>query len=237
MSKVNVPIAFLSLVTSTLLWASVYNAAHKKPETRDVPATLQVNNLDRQKYVVTDMPTSITIPVAGNVNQIKNVEAYAIVDLKKPEIGKSWPYPVTVFPSIIRELMVGNVTVLIKVEELARKSMELKPTYTGALPSGKRVESTEYFPKRVFITGPISAVNRIVAVHLPIDYSGAATAPDGVDVEARAVDSAGFEVTRVILRTTDSSPDYNDENLREPAKIRVHLHLENVDNTTGPPKS
>ena len=230
LAKVNLPIAFLSLVTSSLLWASVYNAAHKRPDTKELTASLQINNLDHHNFAVTEYPATVSVSVAGNINQIKNVTPYAIANLSGATAGTK-TYPVTIVPNSVRDLVVGSITAQIKVEDVTTKSLEIKPSFTGGLPPGKSVSSIEIFPKRIYITGPSSDVRRVDSVQVHIDYASTVATSEGADFIVKAMDKTGMEISKVILRTSDVHPDYTEENLKEPATVRVHLKLESASPT------
>lgn len=235
MSKVNVPIAFLSLVTSVLLWASVYSSSIPKFEKKDVVAPLQPGNLDQRRFVITEIPTEMTLTLTGNRDQLKTVSPYAIVDLSMATPGNN-SYPVVIFPASVRELLLTNgLTTRIKIVALTKKIFEVKGVYNGVSPDGRLAESLDIFPKKVYVTGPEEAVARVATVQVLVDYSAAAVSTEGIEVEAKALDSAGQEVPRLVLRTSDSHPEYTDDAIKEPATIRVHLKLATPDTATKPP--
>ncbi|MBS1726938.1 MAG: hypothetical protein JST51_09470 [Armatimonadetes bacterium] len=234
MSKVNVPIAFLSLVTSVLLWASVYNNANRRPAPKDISIGLETSNLDRTKYHMVDYPSEITISVAGNTDLLKTVTPYAIVDLSAAQDGVK-SYPVAIFPNSIRELLVkSSVTAQVKIESLVTKAMEVKANFNGIVPGGRKVSSIDAYPHRVFVTGPADLVQKVSQVRVDVDYSPTAVTPEGVEVEAQALDTTGTRVPRLVVRTSDSHPEYTDETIQEPAMVRIHLKLEDIEEPKVP---
>jgi len=222
-SKVNVPIAFLSLVTSVLLWASVYNNSNPKLEKKDFVAALQPGNLDQRRFVISEIPADLTLTLTGNRDQLKALSPYAIVDLSMASAGVK-SYPVVIFPASVREFVFSSsITARVTIENVTTKSFNVIGTHTGISPDGKQIESLVIFPKKVFVTGPEALVAKVATVQVAIDYSTAAVSSEGVEVNARALDSSGSEIPKLVLRTSDSHPEYTEEAQKVPATISVHL--------------
>ena len=223
MSKINVPFALLSLATSVFLWASVYNAQNRKPEQKTFTASLSTRNLETTKYVITNSQDIVYVVIAGLPDEIRRVPQQnlsAIVDLTNPKVG-DYSYPVIVFPATVRELMVSNVTARIKIDSLLTRKFEFTFAKTGSLPSGFHEDSLETSLKWVYVTGPSELVQKVSAVQLPLNLSSFTQSPFESEVEARAVDSSGKVISKLMLTPTSEALDYKDENIN--SALRVHL--------------
>ncbi len=236
MSKINIPIALLSLTISVLLWAGIYNSENRKPpkpEQKTFSAALTPTNLDRRKFVATNIPSDISISIAGTHDEIKNVQPTAIVDLAGATKEKT-SYPVVVFPTSVRSLMTSEkIMATINIDTVITKQVDVKGTLTGLLPNGKRVESIEVFPKKIYVTGASADVNRVDSVQVPVDYA-AAMNTEGVDVEARAVDKSGVRIPKIYMNISDPNPEFIPEALEIPLLIHVRVKFESAI-PTGPP--
>ena len=224
MSKVNVPFAVFSLVTSVLLWASVYNDNKKAPDRDSVRAQLTTKNLDESKYVITDMPTTVNLPLVGYPDQLRKAlrqTTTAIIDLTDA-VASSKSYPIIVFPAASRELLGNNsILVPIKIEALITKKVDIIVARTGSLQAGLHEESSEPSLRWAYVTGPSSAVQKVASVQATVNLSSINQTPQDEEVESKAVDDKGNTVSRVILHSIDDHPDYKEENINESLKVRV----------------
>lgn len=238
MSKVNVPIALLSLTISVLMWASIYNEENRKPAKpvqKVVNAPLTPTNLDRRKYVLTDIPVDYPLSFAGTQEELQKIQPSAIVDLSGVNPGSN-QRQVLVFPTSIRNLMTSQQALVnFRIEALVTKEVEIRGNLTGVLPDGKRVDGLDVFPKRIVVAGLAADVNRVDHVQASIEASAALAAAEGVDAEARPVDSAGKLVSRVLV-SLERNPEYSSEALELPIKIRVRARFESDSSPTGPLK-
>ncbi len=224
MSKVNVPFAVLSLVTSVLLWASVYNDNKKEPAQETVRASLTTKNLDETRYVITEIPQSVLLPLVGYPDQLRRAlkqTTTAIIDLTGA-VPSSKSYPIIVFPASSRELL-GNssIQVPIKIEALITKKVDVIVARTGSLQFGLHEESSEPSLHWVYVTGPSSAVQKVSKVQVTVNLSSIKQSPQDEEVESKAVDDKGNTISKVILHSIDDHPDYKDENVNESLKVRV----------------
>jgi YbbR domain-containing protein len=228
MSKVNVPIAFMSLVASVLLWANVYNFKNRRPEQKVVSAKISVINLDQRKYMIAEMPEDVSLALAGNSDQIRNATQQlpnAIIDLSTATPG-SKSYPLTILPVSARELLVNSaLTARIRIEALKTNRVDVTVIKNGALPAGNHVESTDSFPRSVYVTGSADNVQKVAAIQAIVAYSSAVLSPEGIEVEARAVDSSGKIVNNVLLTVSDDHPEYTDDAVNIPVTVRVRVKL------------
>lgn len=228
MSKVNVPIALMSLVASVLLWANVYNFKNRRPEQKVVNAKITVINLEQRKYMIAEMPEDVSLALAGNSDQIRNATQQlpnAIIDLTSATPGTK-SYPVTILPVSARELLVNSaLTARIRVEPLKTNRVDVSVITNGALPVGSHVESTNSFPRSVYVTGSDENVQKVATIQAVVTYSSAVFSTEGVEVEVKPLDSSGKVVNNVLLTISDDHPEYTDDAVNNPVFVRVNIKL------------
>ncbi len=224
MSKINVPFAIFSLVTSVVLWASVYNDNKREPAQESVRAQLTTKNLKEDKYVITDIPPTVTLPLVGYPDQLRRAlrqTTTAIIDLTDA-VPSLKSYPIIVFPAASRELLGNNsILVPIKIEALITKRVEIIVARTGSLQAGLHEESSEPSLRWAYVTGPSSAVQKVASVQVTVNLSSINQTPQDEEVDSKAVDDKGNTVPKVILHSIDDHPEYREENINEPLKVRV----------------
>jgi YbbR domain-containing protein len=240
MSKVNIPFAILSLATSILLWASVYNDSKKEPENEKVLASLTTQNLDTSKYVITEIPPSVSLPLVGYRDQLRRAmrqTTSALVDLSTATPGTK-SYPIIVFPATSRELIGNTPPVTIKIEALVTKRVEVSVVRTGSLPNGFHEDAIEPSLRFVYVTGPSDTIQKVAKVQVAINLASITQTPHEDDVESKAVDANGSTVPRVILHSIDYHPEYKEEQINEPLKIHVSVRFakDTPPSSVPPPK-
>lgn len=225
MSKINVPFALLSLVTSVLLWASVYNEKNDKPTQKTVTANLSTNNFKASQYVITKIPEMVDLPLSGYTKDFRRVSQQvpsAIVDLAKPILGEH-DYQVIVFPAGIRELLDRNdIKARIKIEALVTKRVEVKVNKTGNLPNGNQEDSLETSLRWIYVRGPADFVQKVSAVQLTLNLSELKRSPHEEDLDARPVDANGRTVPKVLMSEFDDQQEYRDDAINN-LRVRVTL--------------
>ena len=219
MSKVNVPFAVLSLATSVLLWASVYNDKNDKPLPKQFNASVRASGPDESKFVIVEAQEFVPITVSGFTKDLRSINQNtitAIVDLKEPKIGES-TYPVTIFPASVRELLNSNaLTAKFKVDKLVTKRVEVSIRPTGALKPGVHQDGTiDTFPNVIYVTGPSEAVSKVFAVQVVVNLSSIDESPTELELDPRPVDEAGRTVMNIMMSETVEHPDYHYNNLPE----------------------
>ena len=239
MSKINMPFATLSLVTSIFLWASVYNFQNRKPEQTTVDAILTTKNLDSSRYLITQIPSSVPLTMAGfpdDLRKISRQNVSTIVDLSNPTVGDN-KYPVIVFSSTARELLVNGITVHIKIEALVTKRIEVSLVKTGILPAGFHEESVDTYPRWIYVTGPSETVQKVSTVQTTVDLATLNRSPYDVESDAKAVDLNGRPLSKLVLKETEEPKEYSEEASNIPVKIRISFKLApDVVSVTPPPK-
>ena len=226
MSKINVPFALVSLATSILLWASVYNSNNRQPDTKIVNPLLNIKNLNESKYVVTEIPNFTTVTLSGYSDQIRAATQQTpagIVDLSNPKIGTA-DYPVIIFPTAVRDLAAnGSPPAHIKIEALMTKRFEVSVLKSGSLMPGYHETEVDRFPRFVYVTGPAETVQKVNAVQVPLNLSTINQSPSDIDLEPKAVDLGGTAVPKIMLSETEEQhPAYHYFDVIENTlKIRV----------------
>lgn len=224
MAKVNLPVAAFSLVISVLLWGNIYSARINKPEQKTLTVSVTQNNLDQKKYALTDLPSDLSITLAGSREQIRalNQQTIAgIVDLSGAEPGEK-NYPVFLFPSNARDMLVNsNISVRVKVEPLVTKRFDIE--VFSSLDSKKRVENVDVFPRTAFVTGPASSLETVTSVRA---YAGAEPdvfSSEGIDLKAKAFGTKDLQVSKVIVGMNDDHPEFTPDTATGELSVRVRF--------------
>jgi YbbR domain-containing protein len=223
MSKINVPFALLSLATSVLLWASVYNDRNDKPTQKVIPASLTARGLS-DKLVITKIPDSVSLQLSGYTRDFRTVSQLtptAIVDLERATIGEK-DYPIVVFPSSIRELLGGSVTVAkIKIDKLVTKKVDVVPKIIGTLRPGWQQEPIDTFPRWVYITGPSELVEKVVSVQVIVNFLSINESPTEMELDPRPIDAGERTIPNILMSDTDATPTYRFNDVINELKIRT----------------
>lgn len=224
MAKVNIPVAIFSLVISILLWGNIYSARINKPEQKTLTVSLFQNNLDLKKYALTDLPSDLSITLAGSREQIRSLNQQTIsgiVDLSAAEPGEK-NYPVFLFPSSARDMLVNsNISVRVKIEPLVTKRFDID--VYSSLDSKKKFENVDVFPRTAFVTGPASSIESVTSLRA---YAGAepdAFSAEGIDLKAKAFDAKDALVPKVILGLNDDHPEFTPDNANGELSVRVRF--------------
>lgn len=226
MSKVNVPFAVLSLVTSVLLWASVYNDRNDKPKQITINPSITTRGLKEKLFVITKIPETVSLPLSGYARDFRNLSQQsttAIVDLENVKVGES-DYPVIVFPSTVRELL-GNAAPLvrIKIDKLITKRVDVIPVTVGSLIPGLRLGPIDTFPRWIYVTGPSESVEKVDAVQVMINLSGSDPIPQEIDLDPRPIDSNKRTVPNILMSATEDHPAYVYDFVENTIKIKTTI--------------
>jgi YbbR domain-containing protein len=237
MSKVNVPFAILSLATSVLLWASVYNDRNDKPTPKTETVPLTIRDLD-EKLVITNMPSSVSLQLSGYARDFRTINQQAktaIVDLKGATVGEK-DYPVVVFPTVLRELLGNSVpTAKIKIDKLVTKKVDVIPITAGTLMPGVRREPIDTYPHWIYVTGPSELVEKVVSIQVLVNLSSVNTSPQEFDLDPRPVDIGNRPVSNIMLSDTESHPNYIYNAVENTLKVKATIKYE-IDAVAQPKK-
>ncbi|MEI7984851.1 MAG: hypothetical protein WCI55_04410 [Armatimonadota bacterium] len=230
MSKINVPFAILSLATSVLLWASVYNDRNDKPTQKVFSASLTAKGLN-EKLVVTRIPDSVSLQLSGYTRDFRAVSQLAptaIVDLERATVGEK-DYPIVTFPASIREFLGGEVTMAkIKIDKLVTKRVDVVAKPVGALRPGFQQEPIDTFPRWVYVTGPSELVEKVISVQVKVNLSSVNQSPSEVELDPRPVDVGDRTVPNIMLSDTESTSPYRFNDVNNEMKIRTTVKFSPV---------
>lgn len=226
MRRSDVNLAALSLLASVLIWASVYNLKNRRPDSRTIQASLSASGLDEAKFAVTEMPESVSVTLAGSNEELRNATQQAptaFVDLTAAEAGTR-SLPVVVFPIVVRDLMVNSTqTARIRIEPLTTKQVEIQVAKVGSFPVGLVEESTDTFPRKVYVRGPAEAVKKVANVLVSVNLADRLVSEEGLEVEGKAVDAKGLPIEKVLILASNDDTKYNANNLAVAFMIRVRV--------------
>ncbi len=230
MSKINVPFAILSLATSVLLWASVYNDRNDKPTQKVFSASLTAKGLN-EKLVITRIPDSVSLQLSGYTRDFRAVSQLAptaIVDLERATVGEK-DYPIVIFPASIRELLGGAVTMAkIKIDKLVTKRVDVVAKPMGALRPGFQQEPIDTFPRKVYVTGPSELVDKVVSVQVMVNLSSINQSPSEIDLDPRPIDAEERTIPNLLMGDSDVTPPYRFNDVINELKIRTTVKFSPV---------
>ena len=228
MSKVNVPFALLSLATSVLLWASVYNDKNDKPKQKPFTVPIRTSGLDEAKFVIVEAQEIIPITVSGYAKDLRLINSgtlTGIVDLRDPKLGEG-TYPVAIFPASVRELMSSSaLTARFKIDKLVTKRVEVAPRPTGTLKPGVHQDGLiDTFPNVVYVTGPSEAVAKIISIQVIVNLAAINQSRQEFELDPRPVDEAGRIVSNIMMSETEEHPTYTYNLVENALKIKTTVN-------------
>lgn len=224
------------MTISLLLWTNVYSNRLNKPVQRTESIKITAVNLDEKKLAITDIPSEISITLAGSSDQMRMVTQQnlaAIVDLSGNTPGEK-SYPVFIYPSAAREMLVNSaISVKIKLEQLQTKRMDIE---VYAAPSSLTpISNVVVTPRNAFVTGPESVVSSIRSVRVFASNDTDVYSADGAELSARAFDEKQLTVRNVLMSSLEEIPPFNEQTATGEFRVRVQIRPELP--TTIPPKT
>lgn len=173
----NWTIKLVSLVLAVTLW--FYVTSRGKTE-MSLTVPLELRNIPQNMAVVGDIPGSIEVRLQGQERALRDISTgkkiVGTVDLSRGKVGEN---VVRLSPDDIRKPPGVLVTRLVPYEisvtldRLARKTLRLRPVFTGRPAPGFRVAKVLASPVRVTLEGPAQTISRFTVLQtMPIDLSG-----------------------------------------------------------------
>ncbi len=171
--RLNLPIAFASLLLSVMLWFVVYAQSVPAPDTITPPATL--DGLDSERFFVRKPPVDVRLDVTGSAERIKAIRAESVVayiDLSRARAG-AHDYPVSVSPAwVAKHLIKERPTVRIEIEPVAQREVAVEGVVKGALRDATLgIADRRFSPQKVTVIGPESEVASVKEVRAYFDLS------------------------------------------------------------------
>ena len=164
--------------------------------------------LDTQKYsLVSIEPQKVDITVRGRPFDLAKVStedgnSRVLVDLSNVVPGSNrLQLQALGFPEGVTVVSMNPSYVDVVVEEIAKKQVPVSVTVTGEPGNGFRAGEPVINPSQVYVTAPMSVLERIVEVRAEVNIEGAV---ESVSVEAKleAVDAEGNVVEATLVPTT-----------------------------------
>lgn len=164
-----------SLLLSIALWA--YLANSKKGDIRfRIP--IVISNLPENMVVTKISNKSVIAVLQGRKEYLKNVNVKsikAVVNLKKPVIGKALDYPVEIIKNEVPvsiKVIVKKKTVNILVERKIAKNVAVIPRIIGKVTEGRVIGKYSVDPETIIIKGSksiVSDINHIYTKNISVD--------------------------------------------------------------------
>ena len=171
--RLNLPIAFASLLLSIMLWLVVYAQNVTAPDTIAASATL--DGLDASRFFVRKPPNEVRLDVKGPADRIKEMRAETItayIDLSRPESGLH-DYPVSISPAwVARFLVKPRPTARVQIERVSEREIAVTGFVKGSLRDPTlQITGRRFSPLSVMVRGPESEVSGIEEVRAYFDLS------------------------------------------------------------------
>lgn len=171
--KLNLPIAFASLILSLMLWFVAY--AQNMPTPSPITAPLALDGLDEGRYFIRKAPTDVRIVVSGPAERIQTMREERVttsVDLSQPKLGVH-DYPVAISPTWVAPYLVGSrPTVRISIEPVGSRQLTVTPVLKGTLRDRDlQILDRRVSPTKVTVRGPQSEVDSIREARAYLDLS------------------------------------------------------------------
>lgn len=170
--KVNVPIAFASLLLSLMLWFVVYSQNAPRPDTQNAPLTL--DGLDDTRFFVRKAPTDVRLVVSAPADRIQAMHderVTASVDLSQPIPG-THDYPVILSPAWVTKYVDIRPVARIAIEQMANRVVPVYRMEKGALrDQDLQLTNKRTSPAQVTVRGPESEVATVVEARAYLDLS------------------------------------------------------------------
>jgi YbbR domain-containing protein len=173
----NWPIKLASLVLAVTLW--VYVTSKGKTE-MSITAPLELRNIPQGMAVVGDVPGTIEVRLQGQERALRDIAAgkkvVGTVDLGR---GKEGENVIHLSPEDIRKpsgVLVTHLNpfeIAVKLDRLDRKTIRLKPLFTGKPAPGYRISTVSVNHPLVTLEGPAGVIASFTVLRtLPVDVSG-----------------------------------------------------------------
>lgn len=173
----NWPIKLASLLLAVSLW--FYVTSKGKTEV-SLTVPLQLRNIPQTMAVVGDVPGTVEVRLQGQERSLRDIatgkKVIGSVDLS---LGKEGANVIRISPDDIRKPSGVQVTrlspyeITVKLDQIVRKTMRLRPVLTGTPAAGYRLGNVSVSPPRITLEGPRAVVNALTLLQtMPIDLAG-----------------------------------------------------------------
>lgn len=196
----------LSFIIAVLLWA--YVVGYVKPTDtrtiRDIEVNIVHSDLlaERGLAVSSVSISTIDIEVSGDrslVSSLGSGDFGATADVSGAGVGENEINIVLRVPSGITVTSRSATKVIVNVEELISKSVDVEIAYTGTFEDGTEPELVSLSSSTVTVSGAESLVNLVDVAHGNVDSSRVTDEESSATVELQPVSSDGVAVSGVSL--------------------------------------
>jgi len=191
----NWSIKLISLVLAVILW---FNVTSKGKMEIALTVPLELQNIPAGMAVVGDVPGFLDVRVQAQERVLRDItmekQVTGRLDLSRSRVGEN---TVRISPDDINRpsaVMVTHISpyeIKVRLEQLVRKTVKLKPVLHGSPASGHRVVRVEARPAKIAVEGPAGVVQPLAVLQtVPIDIGDASssfTLEPKIDYEGRPV--------------------------------------------------
>ncbi len=170
----------VSVVMATVIWFFVKNVTSDWRIIDSVPLEIKARP---GLAVLQTSASTVNVTVQGtrdDIRQVSRQDLSAVIDLT--DDNRTGEMPIKLGPKSIRHSRRVQITqiepseVSVNIDELIARDLQVKPQFTGDLPTGVRIERVEVTPEIVSLKGPKTLLDSMKTVPtLPIDLTGRRT--------------------------------------------------------------
>ena len=195
-----------SLVIAVLLWAYVIGtkATTTTQEINNIPITLNHTvELNERGLAVSSMNLeTIDVEVTGSrvlVSDLAATDVMASVDLATATKGENELNIIVRVPSSIRVNDRSSNKVIVYVEDLVQKQVDVVINYTGTFGEGQEGNTISIGTPQITVSGAESMVNLVANVRGTIDASRLSSSATEITCQLQPVNQEGNPVSGVVL--------------------------------------
>jgi YbbR domain-containing protein len=188
----------ISFALAVLMWGWVTELQDPVESREIVNVPIAVGQLPESLQIVSSLP-DVTVTFSGPESRIAPIRAPDItVEADTSGISQPGTYlvPLLVEVENVNEQSVEPEDVTIQVDSRVSEIFPLEVTHTDLVDQTREVGAIEPVVSQVTVTGPTTAVERIVVVNLPVTIEGQTQSYDAAYIPL-AVDDSGQRVTEV----------------------------------------
>lgn len=215
--NVNV-VRVVALLIGILLWFVVHMDEHANDSTGTIQPQITENTiydvavkttgLDTQSYAITSIvPAQVDITISGTASQLLEVRTKDGQNRIEADLSDVAPgvNQVTLkavgFPSGVKVKQISPETIEVHVEEIGSKEVPVRIDVTGQPSPGYEASEPIVEPEKVYVTAPLSTLEKIVEVRTAFDLDGAQETVQR-EVQLEPVNADGEVVKAVLVPST-----------------------------------
>lgn len=199
------PLKLTALVVAGALWVYVLNQQDPVEERR-VDISVTAVNTPKGQQAVEVRPNRVRVTIRGRRSQLEQASTtmHAAVDLSGLDQGEQQiPVEIMGVPPGVELLQVNEQYASVKLEPAISKTLSIQVEVEGIPAEKYQASAPSVSPRKVTVTGPASAVRKVVRVVAVVDVTERSESfTEIVQLEAR--DKTGLPVSNVSIEPQEA---------------------------------